>query len=86
MAIYESEAREFELINNFNVAKLIKENQGFILCIGKKEIKEKNTILLQKKKLKFSIKKGKTSRFYDKMSKPEDVSDLNDFYGSEFIL
>lgn len=90
MAIYEFEGkREFELINNFNVAKLIKEKQGFYSLYKDKENQGiKTHIPIAKRNGRdLVLKRGKQVVFYDKdVENPEDVSDLTDFSGRIYII
>jgi len=90
MAIYEFEGkREFELINNFNVAKLIKEKQGFYSLYKYKENQGiKTHIPIAKRNGRdLVLKRGKQVVFYDKdVENPEDVSDLTDFSGRIYII
>ena len=90
MAIYELDGkREFELINNFNLAKLIKQGQGFYPL---SKVKEKNgqkiIIPIEKRSNKdVVLKKGQQVIFYDKnVENPKDVSEILDFKGRIYII
>ena len=90
MAIYELDGkRDFELINNFNLAKLIKQGQGFYPLYKEKEIKGKKTQMpiAKSNKRDVVLKRGQQVIFYDsKIENPKDINDLNDFVGRIYII
>ncbi|WP_418262811.1 type II CRISPR RNA-guided endonuclease Cas9 [Flavobacterium faecale] len=90
MAIYELEGkREFELINNFNVAKLIKQQQGFYPLYKEKVVKGKKiqVPIAKRNSRDLVLKRGKQVVFYDKdIENPEDISDLLDLRGRIYII
>jgi CRISPR-associated endonuclease Csn1 len=90
MAIYELDGkREFELINNFNLAKLIKQEQGFYPLHKEKEIKGKKVIVPVEKRNNRDVvlKRGLQVVFYDKeIENPRDISEIIDFKGRIYII
>ncbi|MCO6162553.1 type II CRISPR RNA-guided endonuclease Cas9 [Flavobacterium sp. NRK F7] len=90
MAIYELDGkREFELINNFNVAKLLKQGQGFYPLHKEKEIKgEKVLVPIEKRNNKdVVLKRGQQVVFYDKdVENPKDIKEIIDFKGRIYII
>src|SRR5690606_2626303 len=80
MAIYELDGkREFELINNFNLAKLIKQGQGFYPLSKEKEVKGKKVLIpIEKRNNKDVIlKRGQQVVFYDReVEHPKDISEI----------
>lgn len=90
MAIYELDGkREFELVNNFNLAKLIKQEQGIYPLYKEKDIKGKKILIpIEKRNNKEVIlKRGQQVVFYDKeVENPKDVSEIIDFKGRIYII
>lgn len=90
MAIYELDGkREFELINNFNLAKLIKHGQGFYPLHKEKEVKEKKVLVPVEKRNNRDVvlKRGQQVVFYDKdVENPKDISEIVDFKGRIYII
>lgn len=90
MAIYELDGkREFELINNFNLAKLIKQDQGFYPLHKKKEVKGKKVLIPIAKSNGNDVvlKKGQQVIFYDKsVENPKDITEIIDFTGRNYII
>lgn len=90
MAIYELDGkREFELINNFNLAKLIKHGQGFYPLHKEKEVKEKKVLVPVEKRNNRDVvlKRGQQVVFYDKeVENPKDISEIVDFKGRMYII
>lgn len=90
MAIYElGGKREFELISNFNLAKLIKQGQGFYPLHKEKEIKSKKVLypIAKSNNRDVILKKGQQVIFYDKTSeKPKDITEIIDFKGRVYII
>ncbi|POS00948.1 CRISPR-associated endonuclease Csn1 [Flavobacterium croceum DSM 17960] len=90
MAIYELDGkREFELINNFNLAKLIKQGQGFYPLYKEKEVKgEKVLVPIEKRNNRdVVLKRGQQVIFYDKeVESPKDISEIVDFKGRIYII
>jgi CRISPR-associated endonuclease Csn1 len=90
MAIYELDGnRDFELINNFNLAKLIKQGQGFYPLHKEKEIKGKIFLVPIEKRNKRDVvlKRGQQVVFYDKqVENPKDISEIIDFKGRIYII
>lgn len=90
MAIYDLDGkRDFELINNFNLAKLIKNGQGFYPLHKEKEVKGKrNLIPIAKSNGRdIVLKRGQQVVFYDKeIEKPQDISEIIDFKGRIYII
>lgn len=90
MAIYELDGKkEFELVNNFNLAKLIKLNEGYYPLYKEKIIKGK-TIQIPIAKSNYRdivLKKGQQVVFYDKkVERPKDISEITDFTGRIYII
>ncbi|MFA9187932.1 type II CRISPR RNA-guided endonuclease Cas9 [Flavobacterium sp. FBOR7N2.3] len=90
MAIYELDGkREFELINNFNLAKLIKNGQGFYPMNKKKEVKGKTVLIPISKSNNRNVvlKRGQQVVFYDKeIEQPKDISEIVDFKGRIYLI
>ena len=90
MAIYELEGkREFELINNFNLAKLIKQGQGFYPLHKEKEVKGKKVLVPIEKRNNRDVvlKRGQQVVFYDKdIENPKDINEIADFNGRVYII
>lgn len=90
MAIYELDGkREFELINNFNLAKLIKHGQGFYPLHKEKEIKGKKVLVPVEKRNNRDVvlKRGQQVVFYDKeVESPKDISEIVDLKGRIYII
>ncbi len=90
MAIYELDGkRDFELINNFNLAKLIKQGQGFYPLYKEKEIKGKKVQMpiAKSNKRDVVLKRGQQVIFYDgKEENPKDINDIIDFIGRIYII
>jgi CRISPR-associated endonuclease Csn1 len=80
---------EFELINNFNLAKLIKQGQGFYPLHKEKEIKGKKVLIpIQKRNNRdVVLKKGQQVVFYDKViESPKNISEIVNFRGRIYII
>src|SRR5690606_1657396 len=90
MAIYELDGkREFELINNFNLAKLIKQGQGFYPLYREKEIKGKKVqiAIAKSNNRDVVLKRGQQVVFYDKeVESPKDITEISDFKGRIYII
>ena len=90
MAIYELDGkREFELINNFNLAKLLKQGQGYYPLHKEKEIKGKKVLIPIEKRNNRDVvlKKGQQVIFYDKaVENPRDISEIVDLKGRIYII
>ncbi|MFN4220497.1 MAG: type II CRISPR RNA-guided endonuclease Cas9, partial [bacterium] len=90
MAIYELDGkREFELINNFNLAKLIKNGQGFYPLNKEKEVKGKKVLIPIEKRNNIDVvlKRGQQVVFYDKdLEKPNDIAEIQDLKGRIYII
>ncbi len=90
MAIYELDGkREFELINNFNLAKLIKQGQGFYPLHKEKEIKGKKVLvpIEERNNRDVVLKRGQQVVFYDKdVENPKDITEIIDFKGRIYII
>ena len=90
MAIYELEGkRDFELINNFNLAKLIKQGQGNYPLYKEKEAKGKKTRIpiAKSNNRDVVLKRGQQVIFYDKeIEKPKDITEIIDFKGRIYII
>ncbi len=90
MAIYELDGkREFELINNFNLAKLIKQGEGFYPIQKEKEIKGKKVLypIAKSNNRDVILKKGQQVIFYDKtVENPKDISEIVDFKGRIYLI
>ncbi len=90
MAIYELDGkRDFELINNFNLAKLIKQGQGNYPINKEKEIKGKKVQIpiAKSNNRDVVLKRGKQVVFYDKeIEKPKDITDIIDLKGRVYII
>nr|WP_315217469.1 type II CRISPR RNA-guided endonuclease Cas9 [uncultured Flavobacterium sp.] len=90
MAIYELDGkRDFELINNFNLAKLIKNGQGFYPLHKEKEVKGKRNLIpiAKSNNRDVVLKRGQQVVFYDKeVEKPQDITEIIDFKGRIYII
>jgi len=90
MAIYQLDGkREFELINNFNLAKLIKNGQGFYPMNKKKEVKGKTVLIpiAKSNNRNIVLKRGQQVVFYDKeIEQPKDISEIVDFKGRIYLI
>jgi CRISPR-associated endonuclease Csn1 len=90
MAIYELDGkREFELINNFNLAKLLKQGQGFYPLHKEKELKGQKVLVPIEKRNNRDVvlKRGQQVVFYDKdVEKPKDITEIIDFKGRIYII
>lgn len=90
MAIYELEGkRDFELINNFNLAKLIKQGQGNYPLYKEKEAKGKKTQIpiAKSNNRDVVLKRGQQVIFYDKeIERPKDITEIIDFKGRIYII
>lgn len=90
MAIYELDGkREFELINNFNLAKLIKQKEGFYPLNKLKEIKGKKVLypIAKSNNRDVLLKRGLHVVFYDKsVENPKDVNEIKDFKCSVYVI
>ena len=90
MAIYELDGkREFELINNFNLAKLIKQKEGFYPLNKEKEIKGKKVLypIAKSNHRDVVLKRGQQVVFYDKeVENPKDISEVIDFEGRIYVI
>ncbi|MEB3800308.1 type II CRISPR RNA-guided endonuclease Cas9 [Flavobacterium columnare] len=90
MAIYELDGkREFELINNFNLAKLLKQSQSYYPLHKGKEIKGKKILVpIEKRNNKDVIlKRGQQVVFYDRtIENPKDISEIIDFRERIYII
>lgn len=90
MAIYELDGkREFELINNFALSKLIKRGQGNYPLYKEKEIKGKKIRIpiAKSNNRNIVLKKGLQVIFYDtKIEKPKDISEITDLKGRIYIV
>ena len=90
MAIYELDGkRDFELINNFDLAKLIKAGQGYYPLNKEKEIKGKKVQfpIAKSNNRDIVLKKGQQVVFYDKaVETPKDITEIIDFIGRIYII
>lgn len=90
MALYELDGkRDFELINNFNLAKLMKQGQGDYPLYKEKEIKGKTVIypIAKSNGRDVILKKGLQVIFYDKsVENPKDISEITDLTGRQYII
>jgi len=90
MAIYELDGkRDFELINNFNLAKLLKEEQGYYPLNKDKEIKGKKVQIpiAKSNNRDVVLKRGQQVIFYDnKVENPKDITEILDFKGRIYII
>jgi CRISPR-associated endonuclease Csn1 len=90
MAIYELDGkREFELINNFNLAKLLKNRQGFYPLNKEKEVKGKKILypIAKSNNRDVVLKKGLQVIFYDKaVENPKDINEILDFKNRIYIV
>jgi CRISPR-associated endonuclease Csn1 len=90
MAIYELEGkREFELINNFNLAKLIKLGHGDYPLTKEKEVKGKkiHIPIAKSNSRDIVLRKGQQVVFYDRaIEKPKDITEIIDFKGRIYII
>jgi CRISPR-associated endonuclease Csn1 len=90
MAIYEKDGkRDFELINNFNLAKLQKQGQGYY-PLFKEKIANGKAIqipIAKRNNRDLVLKRGQQVVFYDKeVENPNDVSELLDLKGRIYII
>jgi CRISPR-associated endonuclease Csn1 len=90
MAIYELDGkRDFELINNFSLAKLIKQGQGNYPLYKEKEAKGKKVQIpiAKSNNRDVVLKKGQQVVFYDKeIESPKDITEIIDFKGRIYII
>lgn len=90
MAIYEQDGkRDFELINNFNLAKLLKQGQGYYPLNKEKEIKGKivQIPIAKRNNRDVVLKRGQQVVFYDKdVESPQDITEIIDFKGRIYII
>jgi CRISPR-associated endonuclease Csn1 len=90
MAIYEQDGkRDFELINNFNLAKLLKQGQGYYPLNKEKEVKGKivQIPIAKRNNSDIVLKRGQQVVFYDKdVESPQDISEIIDFKGRIYII
>lgn len=90
MAIYELDGkRDFELINNFNLAKLIKLGQGYYPLNKEKEVKGKKVQIpiAKSNNRDVVLKRGQQVIFYDKdIEKLKDITEILDFTGRIYII
>lgn len=90
MAIYELDGkREFELINNFNLAKLIKQKEGFYPLNKLKEVKGKKVLypIAKSNNRDVLLKRGLHVVFYDKsVENPKDVNEIKDFKYRVYVI
>ncbi|MBF2707734.1 type II CRISPR RNA-guided endonuclease Cas9 [Flavobacterium soyangense] len=90
MAIYELDGkRDFELINNFNLAKLIKQGQGNYPLNKEKQLKGKKVQIpiAKSNNRDVVLKRGQQVIFYDKeIEKPKDITEIFDFKGRIYII
>lgn len=90
MAIYELEGkRDFELINNFNLAKLLKQGQGYYPLYKEKEVKGKKVQIpiAKSNNRDVVLKRGQQVVFYDKeVENPQDITEIIDFKGRIYII
>jgi CRISPR-associated endonuclease Csn1 len=90
MAIYEHDGkRDFELINNFNLAKLIKQEQGYYPLYKEKEVKGKKVQIpiAKSNNRDVVLKRGQQVIFYDKeVESPKDITEIIDFNGRIYII
>ncbi|MGL2995024.1 type II CRISPR RNA-guided endonuclease Cas9 [Flavobacterium sp. TSSA_36] len=90
MAIYELDGkREFELINNFTLAKLQKTGEGFYPLFKEKEVKGKKTQIpiAKSNNRDVVLKKGQQVIFYDKTVENHiDITEIIDFSGRIYII
>jgi CRISPR-associated endonuclease Csn1 len=90
MAIYELNGkRDFELINNFNLAKLLKQNQGLYPLYKEKEVKgNKVQIPIAKSNNRdIVLKKGQQVIFFDtNVENPKDITEILDLKGRIYII
>ena len=90
MAIYELDGkRDFELINNFNLAKLLKQGQGYYPLYKEKEVKGRivQIPISKSNNRDLVLKKGLQVIFYDKdIETPKDFKEIIDFKGRLYII
>ncbi len=90
MAIYDDgKNKEFELINNFNLAQLQKLGQGYYSLYKEKTAKGKTIQIpiIKRNGRDLILKKGQQVIFYDKeVENPQDVSEIADFTGRIYII
>ena len=90
MAIYEIDGkRDFELINNFNLAKLQKQGHGYYPLFKEKTANGKiiQIPIAKRNNHDLILKRGQQVIFYDKeIEDPNDVTDLIDLSGRIYII
>lgn len=90
MAIYEIDGkRDFELINNFNLAKLQKQGEGYYPLFKEKNVNGKiiQIPIAKRNKRDLVLKRGQQVIFYEKeVENPNDVNDLVDLKGRIYII
>ena len=90
MVFYELDGkRDFELINNFNLAKLLKQGQGYYPLYKEKEVKGKKVQIpiAKSNNRDVVLKRGQQVIFYDKeVERPQDITEIIDFKGRIYII
>ncbi|WP_026452461.1 type II CRISPR RNA-guided endonuclease Cas9 [Aequorivita capsosiphonis] len=90
MAIYELDGkRDFELVNNFNLAKLIKQDEGFYPMSKQKKVKGKvvEMPIVKSNNRDLVLKRGQQVIFYDKkVENPKSITEISDFIGRMYII
>ncbi|GAA4771169.1 MULTISPECIES: type II CRISPR RNA-guided endonuclease Cas9 [Flavobacterium] len=90
MAIYELDGkRDFELINNFSLVKLIKQGQGNYPLSKEKEIQGKKVQIpiVKSNNRDVVLKRGQQVVFYDKETEtPKDITEIIDLKGRIYII
>jgi CRISPR-associated endonuclease Csn1 len=90
MAIYELDGkREFELINNFNLAKLMKLGEGDYPLFKEKVSKGKiiQMPIAKSNKRDMVLNKGQQVILYDiEVENPKDITEIVDFKGRVYII
>lgn len=90
MAIYELNGkRDFELVNNFNLAKLIKQGEGFYPLYKQKEVRggKVQMPIAQSNHRDVLLKRGQQVIFYDtEVENPKDINEISDFEGRIYII
>tara|TARA_R110001583_G_scaffold43583_1_gene138728 strand:+ start:183 stop:4595 length:4413 start_codon:yes stop_codon:yes gene_type:complete len=90
MAIYELDGkREFELVNNFDLAKMLKQHEGYYPLYKEKVFKGKiiQIPIAKRNKRDLVLKRGQQVIFYDKdVESPNDIEDLLDLKERVYII
>jgi CRISPR-associated endonuclease Csn1 len=90
MAIYELDGkRDFELVNNFNIANLMKNDDGYYPLYKEKEVKGKiiQIPIAKSNNRDVVLKRGQQVVLFDnELENPKDITDITDFIGRIYVI